>query len=189
MQAGRPPKLSAEQVAELLTKLAAGAHPLALAKEYGVSDQTVYRHARLAKERAWDIESAGQARDGGESTIPVRPAPALSHAEFAKAQAERLERVASDPLTGVSIPLTESDNAICRNVTRELYAAFRTSGRQKDYKTQNDIGKTIAALVRARHQIAPPKTNRGPLKTYMVEASPDVWPDPPAKGTAPASGN
>ena len=38
-------------------------------------------------------------------------------AEFAKAQAERLERVASDPLTGVSIPLTESDNAICRNVT------------------------------------------------------------------------
>ena len=180
MQAGRPPKLSAEQVAELLTKLAAGAHPLALAKEYGVSDQTIYRHARLAKERAWDIESAGQARDGGESTIPVRPAPALSHAEFAKAQAERLERASgTDPLTGVSIPLTESDNAICRNVTRELYAAFRTAGRQKDYKTQNDIGKTIAALVRARHQIAPPKTNRGPLKTYTVEASPDSWPDPP----------
>ena len=179
MQAGRPPKLSAEQVAELLTKLAAGAHPLALSKEYGVSDQTVYRHARLAKERAWDIESAGQARDGGDPTIPVRPAPTLSHAEFAKAQAERLERVASDPLTGVAIPLTESDNAICRIVTRDLYAAFRAVGKEKDYKTQNDIGKTIAALVRARHQIAPPKTNRGPLKTYTVEASPDSWPDPP----------
>jgi hypothetical protein len=79
----------------------------------------------------------------------------------------------------VSIPLTESDNAICRNVTRELYAAFRTAGKEKDYKTQNDIGKTIAALVRARHQIAPPKINRGPLKTYTVEASPDSWPDPP----------
>jgi len=182
VQAGRPPKLNTEQVAELLTKLASGAHPLALAKEYGVSDQTIYRHARLAKERAWDIESAGQARDGGEPTIPTRPAPALSHAEFSKAHAERLERASgTDPLTGVATTLTESDNAICRNVTKDLYAAFRTAGREKDYKMQNEIGKTIAQVVRARHRIAPPKINRGPLKTYTVEASPDVWPDPPTK--------
>jgi len=90
VQAGRPPKLNAEQVAELLTKLAAGAHPLALAKEFGVSDQTVYRHAKLAKERAWDIESAGQARDGGESTIPVRPAPALPSASWSATTASYL---------------------------------------------------------------------------------------------------
>ena len=58
---------------------------------------------------------------------------------------------------------------------------FRAAGREEDYRTQADIAKTIAAVVRARHQISPPKAARGPLKTYTVEASPESWPEPPKK--------
>ena len=180
----RPPKLSPEQIAEILTKLAGGATPLALGKEYGVSDQTIYRHARLAKERAWDIESAGQMRDGGDNVVPIRPAPLLTLPALAKAQEERYQRAVEsgvDPLTGALTTPAESDGTICRNVTRELYKAFRAAGRDEDYRTQADIAKTIAAVVRARHQIAPPKTARGPLKTYTIEASPESWPEPPKK--------
>jgi hypothetical protein len=66
-------------------------------------------------------------------------------------------------------------------VKGELYKAFRAAGREEDYRTQADIAKTIAAVVRARHQIAPPKAARGPLKTYTIEASPESWPEPPKK--------
>lgn len=94
----------------------------------------------------------------------------------------RLNRLAMpadvDPASGVMIT-PESDATICKNVTRELYKAFRVAGRSGDTKTQADIAKTIAAVVRARHQIAPPKAARGPLKTYTVEASPESWPEPP----------
>ena len=180
----RPPKLSPEQIAEILTKLAGGATPLALGKEYGVSDQTIYRHARLAKDRAWDIESGGQMRDGGDNVVPIRPTPLLTLPALAKAQEERYQRAVEsgvDPLTGALTTPAESDGTICRNVTRELYKAFRAAGREEDYRTQADIAKTIAAVVRARHQIAPPKAARGPLKTYTVEASPESWPEPPRK--------
>lgn len=187
----RPPKLTPGQVAEMLTKLSAGASALALGKEYGVSDQTVYRCARLAKERAWELGSAAQMRDGGgEEVAPENPKP-LSAAEIAQSQQERyqraLESTVIDPVTGVTAPISESDGTICRNVTRELYKAFRAAGRAKDFRAQAEIAKTIASVVRARHQIAPPKGPRGALKLYAVEASPDVWPDPPkdkADGTS-----
>lgn len=180
----RPPKLSPEQIAEILTKLAGGATPLALGKEYGVSDQTIYRHARLAKDRAWDIESAGQVNDGGDNVVPIRPAPLLTLPALAKAQEERYQRAVEsgvDPLTGALTTPAESDGKICHNVTRELYKALRASVREDDRRGIVDISKAIAAVVRARHQIAPPKAARGPLKTYTVEASPESWPEPPKK--------
>ena len=180
----RPPKLSPEQIAEILTKLAGGATPLALGKEYGVSDQTIYRHQRLAKERAWDIESAGQMRDGGDNVVPIRPAPLLTLPALAKAQEERYQRAVEsgvDPLTGALTTPAESDGKICHNVTRELYKALRASVREDDRRGIVDISKAIAQVVRARHQIAPPKAARGPLKTYTVEASPESWPEPPKK--------
>ncbi len=180
----RPPKLSPEQIAEILTKLAGGATPLALGKEYGVSDQTIYRHARLAKDRAWDIESAGQVNDGGDNVVPIRPTPLLTLPALAKAQEERYQRAVEsgvDPLTGALTTPAESDGTICRNVTRELYKALRASVREDDRRGIVDISKAIAQVVRARHQIAPPKATRGPLKTYTVEASPESWPEPPSK--------
>lgn len=47
---GRKPILSDEQVDELRVKLASGAKVSALAREYGVSRQTIYSWAMLAKE-------------------------------------------------------------------------------------------------------------------------------------------
>ena len=168
-------KLTDEHRGEILEKLAGGMTAYELSIEYGVSDQTIYRVEQTARARAWEQESAAQARDGGETVVP----PML-----VKSQAERVKRVmetVTDPLTGATVSPAESDGAICRNVTRDLYAAFRAAKRDEDYRTLVDIGKTIAAVVRARHQIAPPKAARGPLKTYTVEASPESWPEPPKK--------
>ena len=168
-------KLTDEHRGEILEKLAGGMTAYELSIEYGVSDQTIYRVEQTARARAWDQESAAQARDGGETVAP----PVL-----VRSQAERVKRViesVTDPLTGATVSPAESDGAICRNVTRDLYAAFRAAKRDEDYRTLVDIGKTIAAVVRARHQIAPPKAARGPLKTYTVEASPESWPEPPQR--------
>lgn len=157
----RSVKLNPTQTAEVLQLLQEGATALEIAKQYRCSDQTIYRIRDRAKERALDA--------GVDRPTPVVDAPPINSAS---------ETPQADPLTGVTMPV-ESDVAICRNVTRDLYRAFRAAGKEGDRRSQVDIGKTIAAVVRARHQIAPPKTNRGPLKTYTVEASPDVWPDPP----------
>jgi hypothetical protein len=167
----RTAKLNPSQTAEVLQRLQEGATALEIAKQFRCSDQTIYRIRDRAKERAMEV--------GVNRPALVVDAPPINSAS---------ETPQADPLTGVTMPV-ESDVAICRNVTRDLYRAFRAAGKEGDRRSQVDIGKTIAAVVRARHQIAPPKTNRGPLKTYTVEASPDVWPDPPAKGATPASGN
>ena len=159
----RSVKLNPTQTAEVLQLLQEGATALEIAKQYRCSDQTIYRIRDRAKERALDA--------GVDRPAQVVDAPPINSAS---------ETPQADPLTGVTMPV-ESDVAICRNVTRDLYRAFRAAGKEGDRRSQVDIGKTIAAVVRARHQIAPPKTNRGPLKTYTVEASPDVWPDPPTK--------
>jgi len=163
----RSVKLNPTQTAEVLQLLQEGATALEIAKQYRCSDQTIYRIRDRAKERAMEI--------GVDRPAQVVDAPPISSAS---------ETPQADPLTGVTMPV-ESDVAICRNVTRDLYRAFRAAGKEGDRRSQVDIGKTIAALVRARHQIAPPKTNRGPLKTYTVEASPDSWPDPPTKTSKP----
>ena len=159
----RTAKLNPSQTAEVLQRLQEGATALEIAKQFRCSDQTIYRIRDRAKERAMEV--------GVDRPAPVVDAPPINSAS---------ETPQADPLTGVTMPV-ESDVAICRNVTRDLYRAFRAAGKEGDRRSQVDIGKTIAAVVRARHQIAPPKTNRGPLKTYTVEASPDVWPDPPGK--------
>jgi len=120
----RPPKLSPEQIAEILTKLAGGATPLALGEEYGVPDQTIYRHARLAKDRAWDIESAGQVNDGGDNVVPIRPAPLLTLPALAKAQEETKRR------TGITAVVRQSATCTAAGARSAVagVSAYNTKG-------------------------------------------------------------
>lgn len=103
-----------------------------------MSDQTIYRHAGSQKDRAWDIESGGQMRDGGDNVVPIRPAPLLTLPALAKAQEERYQRAVEsgvDPLTGALTTPAESDGTIRRNVTRAIQGVW-AAGREEDYRTK-----------------------------------------------------
>lgn len=162
-----PAKLTKQQRIDIIRRLESGETVLTLGNEYGVTVQTIYRLRWQARERA--IQSQPDQVD--EATRRRNDT-----------QEMRMNRLAMpadvDPASGVMVT-PESDALICKNLTRELYRAFRAAGRNDDTKTQTEIAKTIAAVVRARHQIAPPKGPKGALKLYSVEASPDVWPEPP----------
>lgn len=168
------PKLTDDQKEDILKRLDSGQSAVALALEYGCHAQTIHRVRWQARDRAL-----------GVLADRIDKHNRLEAPETLETRAERFEEaVQADPLTKVVVT-AESDAAICKNVTRELYRAFRAAGRDQDYRTQADIAKTIAAVVRARHRIAPPKGPKGAIKLYSVEASPDMWPDPPSSTEPP----
>ena len=89
-------------------------------------------------------------------------------------QAQTLGPKAIDPQTGASFEVAVED--LLRSLARCLARDFQ----QTDHITERaNIARTIAQLVQTRHKIAPPKVGLSAVKTYTVEASPDVWPEPP----------
>ena len=93
-----------------------------------------------------------------------------------------VEPQAIDPQTGEAFEVTDGD--IVRSLTRALALDFK---RSVDITERANIARTIAQLVQTRHRIAAPKVEPSAVKTYTVEASPDVWPDLVTFSTASSS--
>ncbi len=166
----RPYKLTEDQKIEILHRLDRGEREADIAPEYGVHQQTIFRIK-------WKAE--GRARDQINERVAKERRPREERPESINERADRFTQpTVTDPVSGATIP-AESDATICKHMTRDLYRAFRQSAAEGDYRAQTEIAKTIAALVRARYQIAPPKPGKTGGKLYTVEASPDAWPDPP----------
>lgn len=162
-------KLTEAQKVEILHRIEGGEREADIAPEYGVHQQTIFRIK-------WQAQ--GRARDELNGRIE-RTKKEEQQVESVEERADRFAQpTVSDPVSGATIP-AESDATICKHMTRDLYRAFRLAAKEGDYKAQTEIAKTIAALVRARYQIAPPKPGKSGGKLYTVEASPDAWPDPP----------
>lgn len=165
-------KLSPEQRAEIRARCELGESLESIAHDYRVTAMTICRIRKQLRAEALE-------REGIELGVLVKP---KQPAEPADEQAEPQPR----PVRVIRPKEAEdfgSDVAICKNVIRELHFAFRTAGRERDHRTQIDAAKAIAAVVRARNQIAPPKLGKGQVKTYTVEASPESWPPPPKDGS------
>lgn len=169
-------KLSPEQRAEIRARCELGESLESIAHDYRVTAMTICRIRKQLRAEALE-------REGIELGVVVKPEqqaePATEHTE-PQPRPVRIIRPKEVEDFG-------SDVAICKNVIRELHFAFRTAGRERDHRTQIDAAKAIAAVVRARNQIAPPKLGKGQIKTYTVEASPESWPAPPKDGSSGAT--
>ena len=93
-------------------------------------------------------------------------------------QAQIVGPKAIDPQTGVSFEVADED--MLRSLARCLARDFQQTD---NIAERANIARTIAQLMQTRHKIAPPKVEPSAVKLYSVEASPDVWPDPPPVGT------
>jgi hypothetical protein len=89
-------------------------------------------------------------------------------------QAQTVGPTAIDPQTGASFEVADED--LLRSLARCLARDFQQTD---NISERANIARTIAQLVQTRHWIAPPKVEPSAVKMYSVEASPDVWPDPP----------